>query len=346
MAQDQQWIASKDVCQASNANPGRIVRLAMLNTLVLILSAANLLTQAGGNSPRLEARILENTSQKTIHVPPINDLESECDRDGNLYFHLDTHDVLFISADGKEGHKFTLPEVEKEGFQNFSLSPSGDLYVLTLVNDEFKVFTFDDDGVPRHPVTLQVPDSIFNEKFLAFADGAILFRGLFDQRAPLKMRGKSYTALFEPSGKLRKQLNSIATDDLRDVTKLGDLRDGAVAAGEDGNAYVLTSRGITVISENGLFVRHFNLQKPDPKAVAHKIYISGGAIAVVLKHSEGLHVTRDDFLLLDASTGEQFGLFSTSPESGTREVCYSRQEGFTFIRRVQGQETLIKAPLN
>jgi hypothetical protein len=259
---------------------------------------------------------------------------------------LDTHEVLFISADGKEGHKFTLPEEEKQGFQNFSLSPSGDLYVLAMVNREYQVFTFDDDGAPRHPVTLQVPDNMFSDKFLAFDDGTVLFRGLFNEGAPSKMRGKSYTALFEPSGKLRKQLNGIENEEQPDVKKLGDAHDGAVAAGEDGNAYVLTSREITVISENGLPVRHFNFQKPDPKALAYKIYISGGTIAVVLLHSEGTRITRDDFLLLDATTGEPFGLYSTPADIGPNDVCYSRQEGFTFMRRVQGQETLIKAPLN
>jgi hypothetical protein len=315
----------------------------MLKTVVLILSTASLLTQAGGNPPRLEARILESWSQKAVNFPPFNDLESLCDPNGNLYFHLDTNEVLFLSADGKEGHKFTLSDEERDGFQNFSLSPSGDLYVLTLVSGEFQVVTFGADGAPGHPVTLQAPDNIYNDKFLAFDDATVLFRGLFDERAPSKMQGKSYTALFEPSGKLRKQLNSIASDDLRDVKEIGNLRDAAVALGEDGNAYVLTSKAITVISENGLVVRHFNLQKPDPKALAYKIYVSGGTIAVVLKHSEGLRVTRDDFLLLDTTTGEPFGLYSASPEIGTHDVCYSRQEGFTFRKRVQGQESLIKA---
>jgi len=317
----------------------------MLKTAVLILSAANLLTQAGGNPPRLEPRALKSWSQNTVQVPPINDLESQCDRNGNLYFHLNTNEVLFLSADGKQGHKFTLSEEEKRGFQNFSLSPSGDLYVLTLVNREYEVLTFDDDGVLRHPVTLQVPDNTFNDKFLAFDDGTVLFRGFFDEGAPSKMQGKSYTALFEASGKLRKQLNA-ASDDLPDVSKIGALHDGAVAMGEDGNAYVLSSQGITVISENGLLVRRFDVHKPDPKELAYKIYVSGEAIAVVLKNLDGSRITRDDFLLLDATTGEPFGLYSAPPETGTNDVCYSRQEGFTFLRSEKGQDSLIKVPLN
>jgi len=318
----------------------------MFATAVVVLIAANILTQAGQSASRLEARILQNSSEKVVHAPPFTDLESLCDLDGNLYFHLDTNEVMFISANGNESHKFTLSDDEKSGFQNFALSPSGDLYVLTLVNGEYQIVTFDDDGMPRHPVTLQVADHIFNDKFLAFDDGTVLFRGLFDEGAPSKMQGKSYTALFEPSGKLRKQLSTIAADDLPDVKKLGEARDGAVATGEDGNAYVLTSKGINVISENGLLVRHFDVQKPDPKSLEYKIYVSGGTIALVLIPSESTRITRADFLLLDATTGEPFGLYSTSPEIGPRDVCYSRQEGFTFLRRKQGQETLIKAPLN
>jgi hypothetical protein len=85
---------------------------------------------------------------------------------------------------------------------------------------------------------------------------------------------------------------------------------------------------------------------PETKALAYKIYVSGGTIALVLKHIERSNVTRDDFLLIDAITGEQFGLYEASPEIGTFDVCYLRQEGFTFLHRDKAQQTLVKVPLN
>lgn len=326
----------------------------MLKHLTLALAVTNLLLQAGGNPPRLQVRVLTNSSHKVIQVPLFDELESQCDRNGNLYFHLDTGNyndvnVLFLSADGKQGHKFLLSETtekEKPSFQNLSLSPSGELYVLTLLNTEYQVITFDDDGVSRHPVTLQVPDHVNNSKFLAFDDGATLFRGFFNADAPSKSRGKSYTAIFEPSGKLRRELPKEVNEQLREGEQIGDLRDGAVATGEDGNAYVLASNRITVVSENGQLVRSFGVEKPETKALAYKIYVSGGTIALVLKHIERSNVTRDDFLLIDATTGEPFGLYEASPEIGTFDVCYLRQEGFTFLHRDKAQQTLVKVPLD
>lgn len=326
----------------------------MFKVLVLTLAATNLLAQAGGYASRPQVRVLANWSQKAIEVPAFNEIESRCDQDGNLYFHLDTGsyndvEVLYLSADGRHGHKFTLSETsqkEKPHFQNLAVSPSGELYVLTLLIPEYQVLTFDNDGVSRNPVSLRVPDHVNNDKFLAFDDGTTLFRGFYNADAPPKLRGKSYTALFEASGKLRKELTTGVNEELRSTDEIGDLRDGDVATGEDGNAYVLSLNRITVVSESGELVRRFSVEKPDPKALAYKIYISGGTIALVLKYMEGARVTRDDFLLIDATTGEQFGLYEAPPEIEAFDVCYLRPEGFTFLHRDKGQQTLIKVPLN
>ena len=52
------------------------------------------------------------------------------------------------------------------------------------------------------------------------------------------------------------------------------------------------------------------------------------------------------YLILDYETGEPFALYTPDEELGNNALCFSRQEGFTFLRNVQGRLSLLRAALN
>jgi hypothetical protein len=327
----------------------------MLPRIMLLLSfaAAGVPGNVGPDSSPLQPRILVSSSQHPVQVPVFVSFENHCDGDGNLYFHLDKGDysrteILFLSADGQYGRTFKLSDKfsdsAKFGFANFSVTPSGDPYLLAW-GGQFYLFGFDSNGSMRNPVTLQVPEHVDNDKLLVFESGVSLFYGFYNDAAPNKLKGSSYVALFDSSGRLRKELNGSVSDRLPDAGQPGDLHDGAVAVGDDGNAYVLTSRAITTISEAGELVRRVVFKKPDPRTLALNIYVSGGSVVIGLGKVEDGRLTRKDFLLVEPSTGKPFGLYEPAPEIGFDDVCFSRQEGFTFLRTEKAQRTLVRVPL-
>src|ERR1700730_2352315 len=68
---------------------------------------------------------------------------------------------------------------------------------------------------------------------------------------------------------------------------------------QDGNLYVLTSKGISVISQSGDLVRRIRFEKPDPKSIALNLYASGGLAVVVLGKIEANRMVKKEFLALD-----------------------------------------------
>lgn len=301
-----------------------------------------------------QPRMLASSSERKVQVPVFAYIENQCDQDGNLYFHLDkgnynTSDTLVLSSDGKEGKVLTLSGEFSDpalyAFANFSVTPDGDLYILTAHAARHYLFGFGSDGSMKSPVTLMVPDKVMNDKIVVFEDGGSLFYGFYTSEASSKLAGKSYVALLDASGQVRKELNASVNETLTDVNKIGDLHDGGIAIGEDGNVYILTSKEIVVLSQSGDVVRRLTFEKPDPKSLALNLYMSGGLAVVGLSKIEAEREVRKDFLVLDASTGKPMGLYEPSADIGFSDVCFSRNEGFTFMRMEKGQRTLLIAPL-
>ena len=107
------------------------------------------------------------------------------------------------------------------------------------------------------------------------------------------------------------------------------IPEGAATIGKDGNAYLLSSDKVYVISASGQIQKKIPLAKPD-----------GGFSAMGLQYSEGLLVVSFakqgkpealfQYAVLNASTGAPLGLYAPTGETGNTNVCFSRREGFLF----------------
>ncbi len=301
-----------------------------------------------------DSTILRESSAVPSQVPMFSAVgSSQCDSDGNLYFNtsLDFRDsgLLKIAHDGSKFHLYKLPTSDgdtKYVFGQFNVAPSGDLRVLTYGNDHaVYVFRFDSDLGSTSKTKLDLPEHVHVNSFAAFESGTLLVTGYFGRGADQQDQGKTYTAMFEASGKLRAVVAGRFADvDLASVTK--KLPEGGAAIGEDGFLYLLRPNEVVVISENGTIVRRMPFKKPSPELISGRIDVSGGLLDIEFLTDQGLgKELKAQYLVLNASTGKRVGLYREPEPSFGGFVCFTRSEGFTFTTIRDDKFTLLAAPL-
>ena len=207
------------------------------------------------------------------------------------------------------------------------------------------VFEWRSDPGNPNQLKLDVPEHLTTKSIAAFQSGAMLVAGYFNGTADEQNRGKSFMAIFDPSGKLATGIaDKFAPVDLGSLrTRLYEV---ATAIGDDGLIYILRSDEVVAISESGQVVRRMPFKKPVPGLLATRIDESGGVVLVELakENGQGQPFTMQ-YLSLDASTGRKKGLYAPESSMGNNLVCLSRNEGLTFITVKQDKQTLVTAPL-
>jgi hypothetical protein len=274
----------------------------------------------------------------------------QCDKEGNLYFHLDKgdftgSDLLLLSADGQRGKilKFSGDYADMAFSTFFVSQEQRGAYVLAWKKRKYYLVGFDSDGDIRNPVALDLPEFVIAEDLVAFEDGSSLISGYYESRAPAELPGKAYTAIFEASGKLRKVLSLNQPDVvLADVES--KLREGGGVLGDDGNIYLLTPRDVLVLSKGGNFRKKIHFEKPDPAGVVTNFYVSGGFIVLGISGDTDKILKRRQFVVLDSSSSKLFAIYERPEELHTaQDVCFRREEGFTFMISDNGRTTLFTA---
>jgi len=327
-----------------------------MRSLILGLLLVVSISGAGQEALAPSPRVLRASSSQVLGVPPFSAYgNAYCDNDKNLFFHVagETNSynagvIMKLAPRSQMPTLFQLPSEfsGKIGFLEFFVTPSGAVWFLEEAPDAtLYVFRFDSDGSMASRSRLDAPEHLRAEDFVVSKSGVTLLAGYFDRDAPKNLRGKSYIALFEKSGKLRKQVTkeSVKDVELDEITK--KLHDGGVSVGSDGNFYFLHSNQILVVSEYGDVVRRLSFLRPDKDVTAVKVHLSGSVLSIqfVKPNKDGLLLTQ--FLLLDSATGEPFALYEPSDELGNNCVCFSHRDGYTFFRIENGKVKLVSAPL-
>ncbi len=302
-----------------------------------------------------ELRVLQPGSPRPVPVPPFSPFgESQCDSSGNLYFAVggNTHllgPLLKISHDAVGSTAFAPPMPGKLdpggeiGFRGFAVSPSGKVYeLLQNQNDQgIVVVEFDSDGSVRHTTRLETPDRLQARSLAVFDDGALLLQGFVRLRAG-EDAARAYVALFDASGKLRRELTGFP--DINLALRRTTLQDGGLATGQDGNAYLLDANFISVISESGESVRRMPYQKPHPALVGRGLWLSDGLVAIRLLEVKGVEITKK-YMVVRADSGETVGHYALPEETEDFGMCFSRTDGFTFLINQNMKLALVHARL-
>jgi hypothetical protein len=291
--------------------------------------------------PPLQPRILDSTGVTLVEAPDLGGYDSAvCDDDGNAYYHVGAvanynDSTLFrLSHDPGEHKVYRLPpETAKDLiFGAFNVTPSGKVWVAAFNQQgEMFAYSFDSDGQVASHVRFDVPPYLQPRELAAFETGAFLLKGYFADQAGPRLAGHQYAAILAPSGEVARNLNlNLPAADKKAAAK--HIPEGSVTVGSDGNAYLLLPDQIIVVSQSGQVVRRLPYQKPDAESRAVSLFVSGGLAAITL-FKVNQHKIDTTLLVLDTNTGDVFGYYKPSEELGNNPLCFSRADGFTFMRR-------------
>ncbi|MBZ5688205.1 MAG: hypothetical protein LAP86_24580 [Acidobacteriia bacterium] len=158
----------------------------------------------------VEPKTLTPLTKRAIEAPLLKFWgESQCDGDGNLYFHTDgsgfrSAQMFELARDGSSGRffqltgKFADPEVAE--FSNFWVSKDGDVSVLAIGSGHNYVIHFDGNGVMKDPLTLQVPDDVTLTDLSVFDNGSMFVAGHYMHKDAGHRGGQGYGAILTSSG--------------------------------------------------------------------------------------------------------------------------------------------------
>lgn len=304
------------------------------------------------NIPPLRETIpttLDVTSTTQLTVPSFGySDEPQCDNEGDVFFHLFSGSyrssaIFELMADPDKSLVYRLPPdlANTVSFESYSVTPSGVLYVLGQIRDGSEdkdvheyVFDFSDsDGSMNSQTRLETPPYLLADGFAVLQSGTILFSGHFVKEAPAELRGRRYAALFSADGKL------IQTLDAQGKIDATQLMSGAATRGADGDAYLLGSKDVLVISSTGEISRRIPFHSPDPTVVPTGIRISEGLMSITLSKVRKDGWIEPRYLVLDDYNGDFYGYYVPSKALGNELLCFSRRTGYTFLKTGDDDKT-------
>jgi len=303
--------------------------------------------------PQLSPRPFKASGIRKLDVPSFGAFgQTHCDDDLSMYDHLATGSykntiILRTALSGSQSTLYKLPEefADSTAFTDFSVTPDGSVTALVEDQQGHSIrFDFDSEGKVSSHAQLELPDQVAGDKIAVFPNGSMLFSGHYRRSAPPDLKGKRYLGLFQPSGKLLRRVNEAGMGDIELDPPAHHIPEGAITVGKDGNAYLLTTDKVYVISASGQIQKKILLAKPD-----------GGFSAVAVEHSEGLLVVSFakqgktealfQYLVMNASTGEPLGQYEPTAETGNDNVCFTRRDGFLFVTGDNNTVNLVTAPI-
>lgn len=297
-----------------------------------------------------EPRVLLPTSIRLVEAPPeFAFTNSDCDEAGTLYLHTGIQGsyrdpILRLSTTGN--FKFFKPTADDTnvGAQGaMSVSPDGTLWLLLSGAESAVLVRFNSDGEVTTRTKIDQFARLVVEEFVAFNNDVFFIAG-FPRPMEADQKMTRYAAVVNSSG----QLVSVPKLDLPKFdTQSKKIAEGGAAAGSDGNLYLLNPEEMVVVSQAGEVLRHLRFRKPSADFSTVNVSISGGLAAIWFIKPVEQHLIATELLVLDAVSGKEVGRYSLGPELEHRNpLCFSRQDGFTFLGEVQhGKMKLITAAL-
>jgi hypothetical protein len=321
---------------------------------MLLLFAVLLLLGAAFGAEKDQAPVtLVATSSRPLDVAGFRSWgETQCDLDGNLYFHtgLYLNDLIFLKLGSDDTHQLYTakgsPDVS-EYFVAFRISPDGKPWVLAGdKNDSISVLAYGDDPTTPRRIKLNAPepfDPVSVSNFVVLQNEHVRIYGILGERSSKREQGRRYSMEFDGSGELVRKTMDNASDGSSAADR---YTDASAAQGNDGTIYVLAEEKVLIMSPKGQLIRKIKFRLPEPGFEAHQLYVAGRRIVVGFskKNPDG-HSLTVRYALIDATSGEQLRLYQPGPEIGNNMVCFSN-EGFTFFTVENRHVKLLTAPAN
>jgi len=321
-----------------------------------LLASAGLWAQ---QTQQVQPSELRPTGSTALSAEPFMSFgRTQCDEGGNLYFrpvaasgrYRDSATVVRLNPKTEWPTLYELSsEVAAEVTPiEMAVTRSGHVWLLTQnrQSNEYVVVGFNSDGSMAGRIALKTPPGLLAKWFSVADDGIILIAGYYPDFAPKEVQGEWYLALFDQSGTLRKALKHGDLDavDL-DAASKGPVT-GGVAAGNDGNFYVLQRNNILVVSEWGDVVRRESYLSPAQDAVAAGILFADGFLSLEFDHISQDRSVHQEFLVLYSGTGAVFSWDRLSAElAKSVPLCFEGRSGYLFEKVENHKLELLSVPL-
>lgn len=281
-----------------------------------------------------------------------------CGEHGRIFLHVGApsnrwHSTVWrIEPHDQKRIEYRLPaELAREfTFDAFTVSPSGEVLVAYHAGKEKRVWIvrFDEKGELSTRFRLETPPHFVPSSLGAFADGALLLTGYFDDEVEIKRRNRPYVAVFRDNGLLVREISTRLPDaTLEPARREQEAATGMTVSALDGNIYQLRGTRILVIDSSGRIRRSFDVQKP---SLAHEplfLRLSGGVLSVEFAIAKLSSAASDlYFSTYDAATGEHRHDYVPEKQLGNASLCFSEVEGITFFRPKNGKFGVVTASVH
>ena len=304
---------------------------------------------------------------ETIKIPSepaeafIAEEPQRCDADGNFYLRVQVNvepAIRKFNAEGMQEALFrptSISDLNVDRASYFSVREDGgiDQLVFPSKSEDSYVVTFKSDGTYKSKTRLQ-PGFRFRPYQLAtFPSGEWLVTGVRNDDDPEVHVKWPFTGVFSEDGTLLKQVVLKDDEQIHKMAAAGDpevvpkghrygntaIEQGAAAAAENGNAYVMrrfSAATIYAISRNGEVVRRFRIDPGNVGFYPLSMQVAGNRMAVLFFKSNAQDVISPEDVILKVVDLEGHQLTTDdrvgASDMGIDLVCYSPlRERFTFL---------------
>jgi hypothetical protein len=270
-----------------------------------------------------------------------------CDGRGNVYALqlVATHwsPIQEITPDAKLAGNFGLPGSFPGDVRNVLVGQDGRVYQLAKSRQDSYVVEFTPDGSVKAKTKLEVDPYVEGWHLAVFKSGEYLLVGgtVVATRTGIKEERTPFTAVFAADGRLVKKIYEPEAEEARQKgesdVKIGVTIDnsnfltaGDVAAGSDGNVYLL--RGgypslVYVISPSGEVLRKLRVDTGNPDLVAENVKFYAGRLAIQFY---GLGAAHQNLIKVMDLKGNAIADYEVGADEYPILACYD-SEGFTMI---------------
>ena len=289
-----------------------------------------------------------------LSVPPFGYLRTaQCDDSGTMFFAAALPPrtgvtYLSISSDGQKQTVYHLPQEVVDMPYNtlFSVTPDGMLQLLLVVPGQQapRWFTFQKNGEVSRVVTLSAPVDIDVQSFSTTAQGYLLLVGYHPlTKAHVKDEGETYTAIFNDKGELVTKLTAEASGMQANGEFAGSPDEPAAVEGEEFFWIDSAGKKLVVTATDGSIVRRMPLPGARPGDQVMGLHISGHMALISYVNFKA--TPRMSYLLVDASTGDRYGLFLQPSGVKASLGCFDSSRGFTVLSGDRDHLTLLRSLL-
>jgi len=297
----------------------------------------------------LEPILLHASSEKPLNVPSFSFFgKPQSDDRGDIFIHPGTYEEVNILkvTPSSETAVYKLPDAlaQKYSFDNFSVTPSGVVWALVWLwagdkrtgSAELRAIEFDSDGEAKNPVRLDLPNDVEASRFLALDSGVLFVGGNYTEKANARQRSQPFLGIFDSSGRLLKSLtaNLPSSDSVK--VPMGQVREGACATSEDGNAYFLGGNSVLTLTPGGDVSKRTQFKKPAPGLIAAGLRVSNGWAAIEFETPKADNTIESSFLVIELATGNVMGWYKPDEDIHGGSAAFSPNDGLTFLVYEQG----------